>query len=218
MKQPGLFVSVEGIDGSGKSTLVAAIGETFKREGLLVCTTREPGGTEVGKAIRAILLDTWCFPPVPMAELLLYLADRAQQVDTVLKPALACNDLVVTDRFHDSTIAYQGHGRQVAAPSNIAAWDRVLGSQGLRPDLTVLLDCPAFAGQSRLRGRGGRADRLERSGVEYFARVRQGFLNQAAFEPSRFVVLDAMRSASCVQDAAVAAIREKLAARAGLQP
>lgn len=213
MRERGLFVTVEGIDGSGKSTVVAALREQLERDGVPLCTTREPGGTEVGRAIRSILLDHWVQPPTPTAELLLYFADRAQHVATVIEPALSRGELVLADRYLDSTIAYQGYGRAVAAPAEIAAWETQLASGGLRPNLTLLLDMPAFAAVARLRGRGDQPDRFERAGVEYFTRVRNGFRELAAAEPDRFVVIDAQRSAGHVQDAALDAIRTRLGRR-----
>ncbi len=211
MKERGLFVTVEGIDGSGKSTVVAAVREALERDGVPICTTREPGGTEIGRAIRSMLLDHWVQPPTPMAELLLYFADRAQHVATVITPALARGELVVADRYMDSTIAYQGYGRAVASPAEIAAWESHLASGGVRPNLTLLLDLPAFQAASRLRARG--TDRLERSGVEYFTRVRNGFRQLALAEPDRFVVIDASRSAGFVLDTALEAIRARLRPR-----
>lgn len=214
MMRRGFFVSIEGIDGAGKSTLVAALGETLRVDGLTVRCTREPG-TEVGQAIRSILLDHFVRPVAPMAELLLYLADRAQQVAEVIRPALLRGEHVLTDRYLDTTIAYQAYGRRVASAGDVAAWEAALGSRDVRPDLTVVLDCPAFVGIKRIRHRSTMPDRLEREGVEYFARVRRGYATLAAAEPGRFVVLDAMRPAALLHDQVAELVRARLEARGG---
>lgn len=181
----GIFVALEGGEGAGKSTQCARLREWLVEAGHQVLLTREPGGTPVGVALRSIVLDPATGDLSPRTEALLYAADKAEHVDTVVQPALAAGAVVVTDRYVDSTLAYQGAGRALTASElePVARW----ATRDLRPHLTVLLDVDPRTGTSRLSGR----DRLEAEPLEFHDRVRQEFLELAAADPERHLVLDA---------------------------
>ncbi len=186
----GLFVTVEGPDGAGKTTQLARLADYLQQQGAQVLVTREPGGTPAGEAIRAILLA----PDMVLgeqAELLLYLAARAEHVRTVVRPALAAGQIVLCDRFCDSTLVYQSMVRGLPLATVQAANDFATG--GLAPDLTFLFDADPLLLQARLGKRGG-ADRMEKEGLAFQQAVRQGFLTLAAHCPARIVTLDASRS------------------------
>src|SRR5262245_2790531 len=151
--------------------------------------TREPGGTRAGAAIRELLLGAAGAPLTPLAELFLYCADRTEHLDEVVRPALAAGRVVLCDRFSDSTIAYQGYGRGLPLDT-VRALD-ASARRDLRPALTILLDCPVAEGLARARGRSAAGDRFERETAAFHERVRAGFLELAAAEPWRFLVLDA---------------------------
>jgi dTMP kinase len=203
-----LFVTVEGIEGSGKSTLVRTLADRLARHGIDALTTREPGDTALGRSIRAALLDVTSEPPTPIAELLLYLADRHQHVTHVIRPALAAGRIVLCDRFSDSTIAYQGYGRGLDL-ATVAMLDRVARDE-ITPDLTIVLDCPPDVGLARAHARTGSRDRLEREPLAFHERVRAGFHTLAAADPSRHVVIDTTAERETV---AALAEREILARR-----
>ena len=205
-----LFVTVEGIEGSGKSTLVRSLSAALRRAGHDVLVTHEPGDTPLGQSIREILLEATADPPTPMTELLLYLADRNQHVERVIRPALAEQTLVLCDRFSDSTIAYQGHGRGLDLEM-VGMLDRH-ARDALDPDLTLVLDCDPANGLARARGRSGTSDRLEGEPLDFHARVRAGFQELAAADPSRYIVLDGSAAADQVAAAALRAIETRLAA------
>jgi dTMP kinase len=179
---PGLFVTFEGVDGAGKTTQITLLRERLEAEGLSVCVTREPGGDALGEGIRSLLLHS---AMTPRAELLLFLAARAQNVAQVIRPHLAAGEIVLCDRFIDSSIAYQGYaralGRDAVARLNAFATD------GLVPDLTILLDLAPEVGLARQQ----ESNRMEAEGLEFQRRVRAGFLAEAARAPERFCVLDA---------------------------
>lgn len=181
----GLFVTVEGGDGAGKSTLIAALRTHAEQARIPVVTTREPGGTALGERVRALLLESEQ-PPAAETELLLFCAARAQLVAEVIRPALNRGALVLCDRFSDSTVAYQHSGRGLSRAEVDGANAAATG--GLRPDRTLLLDLDPLVGRSRS---GVAADYLERESGEFHQRVRRGFLAIAAAEPERVVVLDA---------------------------
>jgi dTMP kinase len=189
----GVLISVEGIDGSGGSTQVKALVDELASTGRRVVQVREPGSTEVAERVRAILLDTRS-DIGPRAELLLYLACRAQLVDETIRPALAEGAIVVADRFIDSSVAYQGYGRNLGG--DVVAQGNWLATGGIVPDLTFVLDLPVDAAAARRTKRDGSADgdRLESEPAEFHERVRQGFLGVAKAEPNRVVVIDATRS------------------------
>lgn len=184
----GVFVAFEGGDGAGKSTQARMLGTTLGEQGREVLLTREPGGTELGRVVRDAVLHG--SHVTPRAEALLFAADRAHHVATVVRPALERGAVVLTDRYLDSSIAYQGAARELACADirELSMW----GTQGLLPELTVLLDLPAGQGRSR---RGAVHDRLELESDAFHDRVRQGFLDLAAADLRRYLVLDGTRSA-----------------------
>ena len=184
----GLFIAFEGGEGAGKTMQARLTGIWLREQGYDVVATHEPGATKVGMRLRALLLDTAHTGLSPRAETLMYAADRAEHVKTVIAPALERGAVVVTDRFTDSSLAYQGWGRNqsVGEVAELNRW----ATGGLRPDLTVLLDLPPVAGLVR---RAPSADRLEAEPAEFHQRVREGFLAQAAAAPERYLVLDATR-------------------------
>ena len=185
---PGIFITFEGGDGTGKSTQVRLLAEWLTQQGRAVVTTREPGGTEVGTALREIVLHHRGEID-PRAEALLYAADRAQHIGTLVRPALERGDVVVQDRYIDSSVAYQGAGRVLDAAEikRISLW----ATGDLIPDLTVLLDLPGDVARARLAGEHKVFDRLENERDDFHERVRTGFLALAANEPQRFLVVDA---------------------------
>jgi dTMP kinase len=199
----GLFISIEGGEGAGKSTVIAALSDLLSADGREVVLTREPGGTPEGEAMRAVLLDP-ANHVVPEAELLLMFAARAQLVRLLIRPALARGAAVVADRFTDASYAYQGGGRGLDM-GRIAELER--WAAGIKPDLTLLLDVGVSQGLARARSRGGEPDRIEREREDFFERVRGVYLARAAAEPERFRVIDASQPVETVQ----AAVRETLA-------
>ncbi len=208
----GIFMTFEGIEGSGKTTLVAALAERLRARGVHPLLTREPGGTDLGRAVRGILLDPASGKMVPAAELLLFAADRAQHVAEVIRPALEAGRVVLCDRFSDATTAYQACGRGLPAEA-VAAVDAIARG-GLSPDLTVLMDIDPSIGLARARRRNleadGREARIDEETQEFFSRVRDGYLALARREPSRFLVLDATRPPDNLVDEAQAAIARRL--------
>ncbi|MBI5454701.1 MAG: dTMP kinase [Deltaproteobacteria bacterium] len=188
----GLFITFEGVEGCGKSTQIALLGEYIGKSGLDVLTIREPGGTPTGEAVRRILLDSNS-EIGPMAELLLYEACRAELVLKVIRPALKAGKVVISDRFMDSTVAYQGYGRGLDIEA-IKRLNRLVVGETV-PDLTILLDCDPEAGLRRAisrieKGKGPREDRFEREEIAFHKRVRDGFLSIAK-EEKRVSVVDA---------------------------
>jgi dTMP kinase len=185
----GLFVSFEGGDGSGKSTQSRLLGEWLTGLGLTVVLTREPGGTELGRVLRREVLHGGHLDA--RTEALLYAADRAHHVASLVGPALAAGSVVVTDRYLDSSVAYQGSGRDLGADEveQLSLW----ATGGLLPAVTVLLDLDPAAGMARLRGRPDQPDRLESAGDDFHRRTRAAFLARAAADPGRWLVLDASR-------------------------
>jgi dTMP kinase len=197
------LVTLEGGEGAGKSTVLAALRETLQATGDEVVCTREPGGTPLAEQIRGLLLDTHHEPPAPVTELLLMFAARAQHVRETLLPALQRGAWVVSDRFTDASYAYQGAGRGGDA-GFIAELER--RAVGIVPALTLLLDVPVDVGLRRARGRGA-ADRIEGEHEDFFERVRAGYLARAAAEPQRFRVVDATQAIDAVAVQAVAHLR-----------
>lgn len=184
----GLFITFEGGDGTGKSTQVRLLTQWLTEQGRAVVTTREPGGTEVGTALREIVLHHRGEVD-PRAEALLYAADRAQHIGTLVRPALERGDVVVQDRYIDSSVAYQGAGRVLDAAEikRISLW----ATGDLIPNLTVLLDLPGDVARERLAQEHKTFDRLENEHDDFHERVRAAFLALAAAEPQRFLVVDA---------------------------
>lgn len=190
------FVTFEGGDGSGKSTQVRLLERYLVQRGQACLVTREPGGTSLGKLIRQAVLEVSEHEIAPAAELFLYLADRAQHVSEVIRPALTSGKIVLCDRFTDSTLAYQGYGRGIDL--KLLGQFNDLADGGLRPELTFLLDCPVTVGLARTscRPSGGTTsgqDRFEREAVEFHERVRIGFHAMARAEPKRFRIIDSTR-------------------------
>ncbi len=201
---PGLFVTLEGVDGSGKSTQAALLLEWLEDDGYEAIQTREPGGTEVGRLIRDIVLHHKGAVD-PRAEALLFAADRAHHVQTVVRPALERGAVVVQDRYIDSSVAYQGAGR-VLDPGEVRRLS-LWATRDLVPDLTVLFDLdPVVARERIVRGRG-EADRLESEADGFQERVREAYLAMADAEPGRFLVLDGAADAAIL----AAAVRERIA-------
>ena len=181
----GLFLALEGGEGTGKSTQSRLLADALGERGLEVVLTREPGDTLVGARVRSILLEPETGEMSPRTEALLYAADKAEHVDSLVDPALARGAVVITDRYVDSTLAYQGAGRVLRTDEveSVARW----ATRDLRPHLTVVLDLDPAAAFGRFAGR----DRIESAGEEFHARVRQGFLDLAATDAERYLVLDA---------------------------
>ncbi|MEV7528773.1 dTMP kinase [Agrococcus sediminis] len=185
----GAFITLEGGDGSGKSTQAAMLQAWLEERGRTVVRTREPGGTELGVEIRRLVQHTEGHV-APRAEALLYAADRAQHVATLVRPALERGDVVVQDRYLDSSVAYQGAGRELDGQQvrDLSLW----AVDGLLPDLTILLDIEPEAGRERMAAREHAPyDRLEETGLDFARRVREAYLGLAAAEPDRFAVVDA---------------------------
>jgi dTMP kinase len=193
------FITFEGGDGSGKTTQVKALESHLTASGKSCLSTREPGGTSLGELIRQVLLEVGKQPITSPTELFLYLADRAQHIHEVIIPALEQGKIVLCDRHTDSTLAYQGYGRGIDLGLLRSLND--IASQGIKPDLTLLFDCPVEIGLSRTAQRqsqtasGRNEDRFEREKIEFHERVRAGFLELARAEPRRFRIIDAARPA-----------------------
>jgi dTMP kinase len=204
-RHPGLFLAFEGGEGAGKTTQARLIAIWLREQGYDVVTTHEPGATKVGMRLRALLLDTAHAGMSPHAEALMYAADRAEHVASVIEPALARGGVVITDRYVDSSLAYQGTGRGLRASeiAQLNSW----ATGGRMPDLTILLDMPPEAGLGR---RARSADRLEAEPLEFHRRVRSGFLSLARSEPSRYMVIDATRPVGEVSAEIKDAVREIL--------
>ena len=196
---PGLFITLEGIEGSGKSTQIRHLAEVLDRAGFRVLQTREPGGTATAEAIRHILLTASSHESVtPQAEALLILAARCQHVTHLIRPALRRGTLVLCDRFSDSTFAYQGFARGLDLQWLRTANEVATG--GLTPDLTLVLDLPVSVGLARRRADRGEQNRLDRETERFHRKVRRGFLALAAEEPKRMTIVNANRPAQEVQD------------------
>ena len=192
-----LFITFEGPEGGGKTTQLRLLQDTLERQGRQVVATREPGGTAIGNAIRAILLDPHHTAMSPRAEALLFNAARAQLLDEIVQPALASGKIVLCDRFADSTLAYQGYGRHLSlADLNMLI---AYATVGLRPHLTVFLDIPAEAGLQRKQG--AEWNRMEAEQLAFHQRVRDGFYALMAADPVRWLVVDATQSVVQVQQA-----------------
>lgn len=203
-----MFITFEGIDGVGKSTQVELLIAHLELLGRTVCRTHEPGGTELGTEIRHLLLHRKG-DVAPRAEALLYAADRAHHVATKIQPALDRGEVVVSDRYMDSSIAYQGSGRHLGF--NQIRELSMFAANGLLPDLTVLLDLDAASAQARRNKTGSEPDRLESEKIEFFETVRQAFLELAHAEPNRWLVLDATLSVEDMQTK----IRDRVASLLG---
>lgn len=190
-----MFISFEGIEGSGKSTVLRLLDQHLQTGGYSVCVTREPGGCSLGRGLRALLLDARTQGLRNRAELFLFLADRAQHVSEIIRPALEAGQIVLCDRYVDSTVAYQGYGRGMD-PDQLTAINR-LATGDLMPDVTFLLDLDPETGLGRAGRRNEAADtvisegRFESESLRFHDRVRQGYLELAAAAPERIIIIDA---------------------------
>lgn len=200
----GVFVSFEGGDGAGKSTQIGLLADWFTRAGHEVVVGHEPGGTAMGQTLRQLVLHGEDMSP--RTEALLYAADRAHHASTVIRPALERGAVMITDRYLDSSVAYQGGGRDLSADDveGLSLW----ATQGLLPHVTILLDLDPVVGVGRV---GRSLDRLESAGAEFHERTRQAYLGRAAAHPDRIVVVDAAGSVEEVHAKVVAAVAERLA-------
>jgi dTMP kinase len=191
----GFFITFEGIEGCGKSTQVALLAQALQTKGYEVVTTREPGGTPLGQTLRQILLHSTATPLARGTELLLMLADRAQHVQEVIAPGLRDDKIVISDRFVDSTIAYQGYGREI--DHSLLTCLNAFACAGYLPSLTIVLDLPVVEGLSRANKRRGSStsiDHFEAESLTFHERVREGFLAVARAEPQRVQVLNGQQS------------------------
>lgn len=196
MNQQGYFITVEGVEGVGKSTNIAFIQKTLVRKGCDVVVTREPGGTPLAEEIREMVLQPRDEVMASLTELLLVFAARAQHIEQVIKPALDRGAWVVCDRFTDATYAYQGGGRHLPI-DQIQALEQLVQNH-LRPDLTILLDVDAEVGLKRARSKG-QVDRIEAEKIDFFSRVRDTYLSRASDDPGRFRIIDTERALEEVQ-------------------
>ncbi|MCH9769316.1 MAG: dTMP kinase [Gammaproteobacteria bacterium] len=203
------FITIEGVEGAGKSSVSHFLQDYLEAKAIDFIMTREPGGTPIAEAIRQVLLTVHDEPMQPMTELLLMFAGRAQNVEQVIKPALKQGQWVISDRFTDASIAYQGGGRQLPRDriDQLAEWVQA----DLKPDLTLLLDVPVEIGLGRIQSRGGK-DRIEREGRDFFERIRKQYLDLAASEPKRFCVIDGTQALLQVVQQVEQALRPMLEA------
>lgn len=204
----GTFIVFEGGEGAGKSTQEALLAEWLEQQGHTVLRTREPGGTPAGEAIRTVLLSNEYAGLTDRAEALLFAAARGEHVAQVIRPALEAGSVVVCDRYLDSSVAYQGYGRNLGAEHvrSLSLW----ATHDLLPDLTVLLDIDPVVGLSRVTS----PDRLESEPIEYHQRVRQAFLDIASTDPQRYLIVDASQSTQAIAER----IRSRVADLLGKSP
>ena len=204
----GKFITFEGPEGGGKSTHIRLLAERLRAEGRTVLVTREPGGTPLAEKIRGLVRDELDDPPVTRSEVLLFLAARAQVVSQVIRPALARGEWVLCDRFADSTFAYQGYGRGIDV--GLLRNFNDFATEGLVPDLTILLDVPLEVSRARLAARQAAtataADRIEQAGTMFHRRLREGCLELALADPKRFAVVDSSGGVEQVAAAVAAAV------------
>lgn len=202
-----LFISFEGPDGSGKSTQVRLLSQALREQGHAVLETREPGGTPLGERLRDVILSPESPAATPVAMTFLLSAARAEHVAQVIEPALKNDQIVITDRFADSTIAYQcfGLGMDLEATRQIT----FIATGGLDPDVVIYVDVPADVGLVRV-GHRGTLNRLDRQTLEFHRRVRDGYLHLAAEEPDRWIKVDGMPAAEVVHDCVMQALQPRL--------
>lgn len=211
MAQRGFFITLEGGEGSGKSTQVPVVADFFRQRGYDVVCTREPGGTKLAEQIRSVLLtkdpeEDLC----DKSELLLMYAARAQLVETLIKPSLAQGKVVISDRFDLSTLAYQGAGRGIPLAEIAALRQVAIGD--FAPDLTLLLDVPVEVGMARMRARG-KADRIEQAGTAFFERIRTGFREYALSHPGEVALIDGTQELAQVSAQVEQVLTERLGAK-----
>ena len=196
LNESAKFITLEGMEGAGKSTNLAYICEYFDQQKIKYRVTREPGGTEVAEKIRDVLLNHYDEPLHPMCELLLIFAARAQHLEQVIKPALANDEWVLSDRFTDATYAYQGEGRQLGG-EKVELLERFVQAE-LKPDLTIILDVPVELSAQRVRQRG-ELDRFEVEQGAFFQRVRDAYHQRVASDENRYRLIDASQTLPNVQ-------------------
>ena len=203
-----MFITLEGPDGSGKSMQIPLLADFIRLQGYEVLTTREPGGTNIGDQIRQVIMKLGNTSMNPRTEILLFCAARAQIVEEVLRPNLARGVVVISDRYADSTLAYQGYGHGV----NLDDLHRLLNfaTGGLSPDLTLLLDVDAEEGLKRRQSSGGEWNRLDAYAIEFHKRVRDGYHSLAEAEPDRWKLIDASQTPEMVQSTLRQVVLEKL--------
>ncbi len=206
----GRFITFEGGEGAGKSTQIKLLAETLRQRGLSVVTTREPGGSPGAEDIRRLLVEGEAGRWDAVTEALLHTAARREHVQKTVKPALAQGNWVLSDRFADSTVAYQGYAQGVPLDDLAKLYDVAVGD--FEPDLTLILDMPVEAGLKRAKSRGGGEDRYERMGTEFHERMRRGFLEIAQSNPQRCLIIPAEGSVGSVQRAILAAVDQQLGA------
>lgn len=212
----GYFVVFEGPEGSGKSTQARALATSLETAGWRVRLTREPGGTPIGEQVRAILLDHANAAMLPETETLLYTAARAQHVGEVIRPALAAHEVVICDRFIDSTLSYQGAGRGLSVDELASIQRFAIG--GLEPDLRVLLDLPVERGLHRRRVGWNEFNRLDAADLAFHERVRRGYLELARLNPTGWLVIDADDERTRIAAKIRAAVRDRLSEVSELAP
>jgi dTMP kinase len=217
----GIFITFEGLDGSGKTTQIKRLAAWMQKRGLAPVLTRQPGGTAFGDRVRALLLDSGSAPIAPMAEMALMFADRAQAIAEVIEPALAAGQIVLCDRFTDSTEAYQGGGRNIGSETVLALHKLICGD--LKPDLTLLLLPSLESSLDRARRRNDRQlaqdgpdeGRFEQEQEDFFRRVWQAYRDLAAREPQRVVLIEGNLTIDEVQEQIVEAVAERLVSASG---
>lgn len=206
-----MFITLEGPEGSGKTSQMPALAEYLRNAGYDVVATREPGGTAVGDQIREVLMNLKNVEIVPRTEILLFLAARSQHVEGLIRPALQAGKVVLCDRFSDSTMAYQGYGHQTDLSVLRSLLDFSTG--GLKPNLTLLLDVPVISGLERKRDNGVEWNRLDAYEEAFHKRVRSGYQELAQAEPARWVTIDATQDKESVQEEMRKVVMERLQRR-----
>ncbi len=203
-----MFITFEGPDGSGKSTQLRMLASALREEGIDIVTTREPGGTEIGDQIRAVIMNMKNKAMDPRTELLLFNASRAQLVEELIRPSLAAGKIILCDRYADSTMAYQGYGHGLDKDELRRLLNFATG--GLKPDLTLLFDISAEAGLKRRLSNHDEWNRMDDYALQFHERVRGGFLELAAADPERWVVIDADRDPGVIHAEVLDIVKRKL--------
>ena len=204
----GIFITIEGGEGAGKSTQIEKLAASLRAAGKDVVTTREPGGSEGAEQIRRLLVEGDVGRWDALTEALLHFAALRDHVEKVVRPALAAGKWVISDRFADSTMAYQGYGHDLGKEAILCLYDVVLGD--FRPDLTIILDMPVADGLARTAERSGNEDRYERMASEFHEKLRRGFLEIAAAEPARCAVINAAEDVETVSQSVIQVVRDRL--------
>jgi dTMP kinase len=208
-----MFITIEGPDGSGKTTQVSLLAEAIRRAGYDLVVTREPGGTEIGDQVRQVIMDLKNKQMFPATEILLFQASRAQLVRELVLPSLKAGKVVLCDRYADSTLAYQGYGHQTDLAQLRGIIDFATG--GLKPDLTLYLDIDAEEGLRRRTGEEDEWNRMDDYALEFHQRVRDGYHKMIAAEPERWVVIDGGRSVEKVKEDLKRVVLERLGEKKG---